>query len=155
MLFQNKENKTLFGPPPPPKKRLKDTNDRDMSTRISVCLYQRNPFIENYHLIIVVFSGTYSLHFIIYGYFLYIRKHTKFQRQGHSLLRLESSIPAVQHDRTGSSSVGLVHFPGNRFTNNNSNSEPIFISRIKEKFNEKFFFQILGILSCKKIFVSY
>ena len=27
--------------PPPPKKRLKDTNGRDMSTRNSVCLYQQ------------------------------------------------------------------------------------------------------------------
>ena len=38
LLFQNKENKVVFGPPPP-KKRLKDTNSRDMSTRTSVCLY--------------------------------------------------------------------------------------------------------------------
>ena len=28
-----------FLDPPPPKKRLKDTNDRDMSTRTSVFLY--------------------------------------------------------------------------------------------------------------------
>ena len=42
MLFQNKENKILFGPPPPPKKRLKDTNGRDMFTRTSVCLYQQS-----------------------------------------------------------------------------------------------------------------
>ena len=27
--------------PPPPKKRLKDTNGRDMSTRTSVCLYNQ------------------------------------------------------------------------------------------------------------------
>ena len=36
LLFQNKENKILFGPPP--KKRLKDTNGRDMSTSTSVFL---------------------------------------------------------------------------------------------------------------------
>ena len=30
-----------FLDPPPPKKRLKDTNDRDMSTRTSVCLYHQ------------------------------------------------------------------------------------------------------------------
>ena len=41
LLFQSKENKILFGPPPPPKKRLKDTNDRDMPTRTSVCLYNQ------------------------------------------------------------------------------------------------------------------
>ena len=34
-LFQNKENKILFGPPPSPykKERLKDTISRDMTTR--------------------------------------------------------------------------------------------------------------------------
>ena len=41
LLFQNKENKILFGPPPPKKKRLKDTNGRDMSTRTSVFLYNQ------------------------------------------------------------------------------------------------------------------
>ena len=41
LLFQNKENKILFAPPPPPKKRLKDTNGRDMSTSTSVCLYNQ------------------------------------------------------------------------------------------------------------------
>ena len=40
MLFQNNENKILFGPPPP-KKRLQDTNGRDMSTRTSDCLYRQ------------------------------------------------------------------------------------------------------------------
>ena len=40
LLFQNKENKILFGPPPP-KKRLNDRNARDMSTRTSVCLYHQ------------------------------------------------------------------------------------------------------------------
>ena len=38
LLFQNKENKILFGPPP---KRLKDTNARDMSTSTGVCLYNQ------------------------------------------------------------------------------------------------------------------
>ena len=38
LLFQNKENKILFGPPP---QRLKDMNGRDMSTRTSVCLYNQ------------------------------------------------------------------------------------------------------------------
>ena len=37
---KNKENKIVFGPPPK-KKRLKDTNGRDMSTRTSVCLYNQ------------------------------------------------------------------------------------------------------------------
>ena len=32
--------KKLFAPPPP-KKRLKDTDGRDMSTRTTVCLYQQ------------------------------------------------------------------------------------------------------------------
>ena len=45
MLFQNKENKILFGPPPPKKKEkkkgLKDTNGRYMYTRTSVCLYNQ------------------------------------------------------------------------------------------------------------------
>ena len=51
LLFQNKENKILFGPPPqkkaqgffwtPPQKRLKDTNGRDMSTRTSVFQYNQ------------------------------------------------------------------------------------------------------------------
>ena len=40
-LFQNKENKILFGPPPQKKIRLKDTNGRDMSTRTSVFLYNQ------------------------------------------------------------------------------------------------------------------
>ena len=40
LLFQNKENKILFGPPPK-KKRLNDTNGRDMSTRTSVFLYNQ------------------------------------------------------------------------------------------------------------------
>ena len=68
------ENKILFAPI---KKRLRDTNGRDMATRTSVCLYQHpvtwiftrsrlsesdykvimsNPFIENYYLTIDVFS---------------------------------------------------------------------------------------------------
>ena len=38
LLIQNKENKILFGPPPP--KRLKDTNDRDLSTSTSVLSIQ-------------------------------------------------------------------------------------------------------------------
>ena len=37
---KNMENKILLGPPPP-QKRLKDTNDRDMSTCTSVCLYHQ------------------------------------------------------------------------------------------------------------------
>ena len=39
-LFQNKDNEILFGPPPQ-KKRLRDTNGRDMATHTSVCLYQQ------------------------------------------------------------------------------------------------------------------
>ena len=33
--------KYFLDPPPPPKKRLKDTNGRDMSKRTSVCLYNQ------------------------------------------------------------------------------------------------------------------
>ena len=40
LLFKNKENKILFGPPPQ-KKRLKDTNSRDMSTLTNVFLYNQ------------------------------------------------------------------------------------------------------------------
>ena len=40
-LFQNKENKILFGPPPQKKTRLMDTYGPDMATRTSVCLYQQ------------------------------------------------------------------------------------------------------------------
>ena len=39
LLFQNKEIKYFLDPPP--KKRFKDTNDHDMSTRTSVCLYHQ------------------------------------------------------------------------------------------------------------------
>ena len=40
MLYCSNTRKIkYFLDPPPPKKRLKDTNDRDMSTRTSVCLY--------------------------------------------------------------------------------------------------------------------
>ena len=39
-LFRNKENKILLGPPPK-KKRLRDTNGRNMAICISVCLYQQ------------------------------------------------------------------------------------------------------------------
>ena len=42
MLFYSKIRKIkYFLDPPPPKKRLKDTNGRDMSTRTSVCLYNQ------------------------------------------------------------------------------------------------------------------
>ena len=43
MLCYSKTRKIKYflEPPPPPKKRLKDTNGRDMSTRTSVCLYQQ------------------------------------------------------------------------------------------------------------------
>ena len=40
LLFQNKENKTLFGHPI---ERLKDTNGRDMSTVHKVFVYTSNP----------------------------------------------------------------------------------------------------------------
>ena len=77
MLCYSKTRKIKsFLPPPPPKKRLKDTNGRDMSTRTNVCLYQQPmtwvltrsglsrlsdsdykviPSLKNYYLIIVVF----------------------------------------------------------------------------------------------------
>ena len=42
MLCYSKTRKIkYFLDPPPPKKRLKDTNGRDMSTRTSVCLYNQ------------------------------------------------------------------------------------------------------------------
>ena len=42
MLCYSKTRKIkYFLDPPPPKKRLKDTNDCDMSTRTSVCLYHQ------------------------------------------------------------------------------------------------------------------
>ena len=42
MLCYSKTRKIkYFLDPPPPKKRLKDTNDRHMSTRKSVCLYNQ------------------------------------------------------------------------------------------------------------------
>ena len=40
-LFQNKENKILFGPPPQKKGGLRDTNGHDMAICTSVCLYQQ------------------------------------------------------------------------------------------------------------------
>ena len=39
LLFQNKENEILFGPPPPKKKA--EEYEYDMSTRTSVSLYQQ------------------------------------------------------------------------------------------------------------------
>ena len=43
MLCYSKTRKIKYflDPPPSKKKRLKDTNGRDMSTRTSVCLYNR------------------------------------------------------------------------------------------------------------------
>ena len=42
MLCCSKTRKIkYFSDPPPLKKRLKDTNGRDMSTRTSVCLYNQ------------------------------------------------------------------------------------------------------------------
>ena len=40
----------LNTPPPPPKKRLKDTNGRDISTRARVCLYQQHVEFTGYSL---------------------------------------------------------------------------------------------------------
>ena len=43
MLYYSKTRKIkYFLDPPPPKKRLKDTNCRDMSTRTGVCLYNKS-----------------------------------------------------------------------------------------------------------------
>ena len=44
MLCYSKTRKIkyILDPPPPPKKRLKDTNGRDMSTRTSVFLYNQS-----------------------------------------------------------------------------------------------------------------
>ena len=41
MLYYSKTRKIKYFCPPPPKKRPKDTNGRDMSTRTSVCLYNQ------------------------------------------------------------------------------------------------------------------
>ena len=100
LLFQNKENKTRFGPPPPKKKRLKDTNGRDMSTRTSVCLYMQpvywiftrsrfsrlsdSDYRVTPSLKINIFFQAHISAFMI---FLYVRTHvyTKLQRKGHSL----------------------------------------------------------------------
>ena len=43
MLYYSKTRKIKYflDPPPPPKKRLKDTNGHDMSTRTSVFLYNQ------------------------------------------------------------------------------------------------------------------
>ena len=43
MLYYSKTRKIKYflDPPPPKKKRLKDTNGRDMSTRTSVFLYNQ------------------------------------------------------------------------------------------------------------------
>ena len=41
MLCYSKKGKLNTFWTPPPKKRLKDTNGRDMSTRTSVCLYNQ------------------------------------------------------------------------------------------------------------------
>ena len=41
MLCYSKTRKIKYFLDPPTEKRLKDTNDRDMSTRTSVCIYQQ------------------------------------------------------------------------------------------------------------------
>ena len=41
LCYSKTREMKYFLDPPPPKKRLKDTNDRDMSTRTSVCLYHQ------------------------------------------------------------------------------------------------------------------
>ena len=95
MLCYSKTRKIkYFLDPPPQKKRLKDTNDRDMSTRTSDCLYHQavtwiftrsrlsrllsNPFIENYYLILVVFSGP---HFSIYDIFYTLENTQSFNER--------------------------------------------------------------------------
>ena len=94
--------KYFLDPHPPPKKRLKDTNVRDLSTRTSVCLYNQpvtwiftrsrlsNLSDSDYKVIpslkiIIYYSRLFMPTFQHLSYFLYIRKHTKFQRKGHSL----------------------------------------------------------------------
>ena len=88
-----------FLDPPPKKKRLKDTNGRNMSTRTSVCLYNQsvtwiftrlrlsslsdsdyknNPFIEKYYLIIVLFSCP---HFSIYDIFYTLENTRSFNER--------------------------------------------------------------------------
>ena len=88
-LFRNKENEKLFGPPI----NAQGTNGRDLATRTCVCLYQQPvtwiftrsilsdsvirsktsyPFIENYYLIIIVFSHP---HFNIDDIFIQKKTH--------------------------------------------------------------------------------
>ena len=87
MLCYSKTKKIKYILPlPPPKKRLKDTNGRDMSTRTSVCLYQQPVTwiltgsrlsrlsdlhykvmgFDNYYLIIVVFFQAHISAFMIF-----------------------------------------------------------------------------------------
>ena len=106
MLCYSKISKIkYFLDPPPKKKRLKDMNGRDMSTRTSVCLYNQ-PVIwiftrsrlsslsdsDNKVIPSLTILSNYSRFFMpIFQhllYLLYIGKHTKFQRKGHSLLKL-------------------------------------------------------------------
>ena len=99
MLCYSKTRKIKYFLDPPPQKRLKDTNGRDMSTRTSVFLYnqpvtwiftrsrlsslsdfglQSNPFIENYYLIIVVFSCP---HFSIYDIYYTLENTRSFSKR--------------------------------------------------------------------------
>ena len=90
MLFNSKTSKIKYFFTPPPKKRLSDRKGHDKATRTSVCLYQQpvtwiftrpglsNPFIENYYLIIVVFSCT---HFSIDDIF-YTKENTQISTKG-------------------------------------------------------------------------
>ena len=99
MLCYSKTRKIKYFLDPPPPKRLKDTNGRDMSTRTSVFSIQpardldihyveieqferlglqSNPFIENYYLIIVVFSCP---HFSIYDIFYTLENTRSFNKR--------------------------------------------------------------------------
>ena len=99
--FRNKDNKILFAPPP--KKRCRDTNGREHGY-MHMCLFIPAAFDLDFYKVDIECFGTvklqsnpfnrkllfnYSLfsspHFSIYNIFLYKRKHTKFQRKGHSL----------------------------------------------------------------------
>ena len=98
LLFQNKENKILFGPPPPQKKAQGYERSRYVYTHKGFSIQsardleihwveneqfewfrlQSNPFIENYYLIIVVFSCP---HFSIYDIFYTLENIRSFNKR--------------------------------------------------------------------------
>ena len=51
LCYSKTRKKNFLDSPPPKKKRVKDTNDRDMSTRTSVCLYIQSARDLDIHLV--------------------------------------------------------------------------------------------------------